>query len=508
MPGAVEPAPSPQSADGPVLGPRAAGALVFVASGSVLVLEIASLRLVAPYLGLTLETNTAVIGFALAAIAAGAWFGGLMADIVTPQRVLGPTMMVGGGLMSLVAPLVRVVGQALEGAGSTALLLLVGAVLFLPAALLSAIPPMVVKVRLASLAETGTVVGRLSGIGTLGAIAATFGTGFFLIAVVPTSVILEGLGVVLVLVGGGLTTRFRSRRAMAASVVVIAAATGFNAVVADPCEVETTYHCASVVTDPSRPTGRILQLDTLRHSYVDLDDPTYLQFGYVKTMASVVDVFRPAGTSVRALHIGGGALTVPRYLAATRPGSQSLVYEIDHGVVDLVIERTGLQLGHGIEVDVDDGRLGLQSQDGAGWDLVVGDAFGGLAVPWHLATREAVRAIHRALTPDGVYVVNVIDSPRGAFVRAEMATIATSFSHVAVVAARSAFLKGGTARANFVVVASDRALPIPQLRDRLATRDSTLELVSDVDQVRGFVGGAKVLTDDFAPVDQILALGG
>jgi hypothetical protein len=89
-----------------------------------------------------------------------------------------------------------------------------------------------------------------------------------------------------------------------------------------------------------------------------------------------------------------------------------------------------------------------------------------------------------------------------------MATIATSFNHVAVVAPRSAFLQGGMARANYVVVASDRALPLTQLRDRLATRDRTLELVSDGGQVRDFVGGAKVLTDDFAPVDQMLALGG
>jgi spermidine synthase len=295
---------------------------------------------------------------------------------------------------------------------------------------------------------------------------------------------------------------------MTASLVAVAAATGFNAAVADPCEVETTYHCASVVTDATRPAGRILQLDTLRHSYVDLDDPTYLQFGYVKAMASVVDVFRPAGTSVRALHIGGGALTMPRYLAATRPGSQSLVYEIDRGVVDLVVKQTGLRLGHGIDVDVDDGRLGLRDQDGAGWDLVVGDAFGGLAVPWHLATREAVRAIQRALTPDGVYVVNVIDSPGGAFIRAEMATIATSFDQVAVVAPQAAFGNGSKARVNYVVIASDLVLPLTQLRDRLATRDRTLELVSGIDQVRAFVGGAKVLTDDFAPVDQMLALGG
>ena len=496
------PGPAPRS-----LGPRAAGALVFVASGSVLVLEITSLRLVAPYLGLTLETNTAVIGFALAAIAAGAWLGGLLADVVPAHRVIGPILMVGGALVAFVAPLVRVVGNALETANSNAVLLLVGAVLFLPAALLSAVPPMVVKLSLATLAQTGTVVGRLSGIGTLGAIAATFGTGFFLISVVPTSVILEGLGALLVLTGGALTVRFRSWRATATGLVAILAATAFDAVVANPCQVETTYHCASVRADPGRPSGRVLQLDTLRHSYVDLDDPAYLQFEYVKAMASVLDVVRPPGAALRALHVGGGALTVPRYLAATRSGSRSLVYEIDPGVVDLVVARTRLDLGHGIDVRVEDGRLGLRAQRAAGWDVVVGDAFGGLAVPWHLATREAVRAVHDALGTGGVYVVNVIDSPKGGFIRAEIATIATTFAQVAVIAPPRALVGDGADRANFVVVASDSALPIAGITDRLAQRDPGLQLVADPARLQDFVADAKVLTDDFAPVDQLLALG-
>ncbi|MDQ4149368.1 MAG: fused MFS/spermidine synthase, partial [Actinomycetota bacterium] len=156
------------------LGPQSSAWLVFFSSGAVLVLEILSLRLVAPYLGLTLETSTAVIGFALAAIAAGAWIGGRAADAVAPQRLLGPTLMIAGVLVLFLGPAVRLTGGRVRGGDATAVLVMAAVAVFAPAALLSAVTPMVVKLRLASLAETGRVVGRLSGIATFGALVATF----------------------------------------------------------------------------------------------------------------------------------------------------------------------------------------------------------------------------------------------------------------------------------------------------------------------------------------------
>ena len=168
----------------PLPGPVAA-AVTFLCSGAVLVLEIVGLRLIAPYVGVTLQTSTAIIGFALAAIALGAWTGGATADRTDPRRLLAPLMVAGGALVVAVLPLVRFTGSLLAGADAGGVLLLAAVAVVVPAALLSAVPPMVVKLQLASLDETGAVVGRLSGIGTLGGIAATFVTGFLLIAVLP-----------------------------------------------------------------------------------------------------------------------------------------------------------------------------------------------------------------------------------------------------------------------------------------------------------------------------------
>ncbi|HVD29042.1 MAG TPA: fused MFS/spermidine synthase [Mycobacteriales bacterium] len=516
--GAARPAPEapetlsrgPSGGPPPALGPRAAAALVFLTSGAVLVLEILTLRLIAPYVGLTLETNTAVIGIALAAIATGAWLGGKAADVVPAERLLGPLVLGGGALVFAVLPLVRWTGEAVRGGDASGVLLIAAVAVFVPAALLSAVAPVVVKVRLATLRETGTVVGRLSGTGTLGAIAATFATGFVLVAMVPTSTILYALGGLLLVVGGVLSVRglgggrlpVAGRRSVAGPLVLALLGAAAGVAAPDPCALETAYHCARVATDPDRATGRVLLLDALRHSYVDLADPTWLEFAYTRGMASAIDVFRPAGAPVRALHLGGGGLTVPRYLAERRPGTRSLVLEIDAGV--LAIDRRTLPDVPGVRTRLGDARVGLADQPAAGQDLVVGDAFGGVAVPWHLATREVLADVRRVLTDDGLYVANVIDHGPLAFARAEVATTAQVFPHVALVATDAALTRRG---GNLVIVASPAPLPLDALRRRLAERSAerepALRMVAGAELV-AFTGDARVLTDDFAPVDQLL----
>jgi MFS family permease len=484
------------------LGPRSGAWLVFFATGSVLVLEILSLRLVAPYLGLTLETSTAVIGFALAAIAVGAWLGGRTADVISPERLLGPTMLVAGVLVLFVGPIVRWTGEQVRGGDVSAVLLMAAVAVFAPAALLSAISPMVVKLRLESLAETGTVVGGLSGVGTLGALVATFGTGFVLVAAMPTSTILLVLGIALVILGVVLAIRLRGMSAALLPLVVAVLGVVASFSIPEPCDVETAYHCARVVPDPIRDTGRTLQLDTLPHSYVDLADPTYLQYSYIRAFASVVDAVRAPGEALSALHLGGGGLTFPRYLAETRPGADSLVLEIDGGVIDLDVAELGLRLGRGIQVDVQDARVGLAAQPARRRDVVVGDAFGGLAVPWHLTTRETVADIRRVLRPDGLYMVNVIDYPPLSFARAKVATVAALFRHVAVVARPSVL--DGQDGGNLVIVGSNRPLPTDAIGAQLQSRAPELDLFFREGQITSFAGGARVLTDDFAPVDQLV----
>ncbi|HYH25622.1 MAG TPA: fused MFS/spermidine synthase [Blastococcus sp.] len=484
---------------------RVAAAITFLCSGAVLVLEIVGLRLIAPYVGVTVQTSTAVIGFALAAIAVGAWVGGATADRTDPRRLLAPLMVAGGALVVAVLPLVRFTGALLTGADAGGVLLLAAVAVVVPAALLSAVPPMVVKLQLSSLAETGAVVGRLSGIGTLGAIAATFATGFVLVAVLPSSVILVATGAVTAVAGLAVAVLLRrvpgAGRVPAGLLVLAVAGGGLAAVAPTPCEEETAYHCARVVADPERESGRVLLLDTLRHSYVDLDDPTHLEFQYVQAMAAVVDAVFPAGEPLSALHVGGGGLTLPRYLGEVRPGTESLVVEVDPGVVAMDREQLGLETSAQLRVRVADGRVALAEEPTGGRDLVVGDAFGGLSVPWQLTTREAVGLVDAALADDGVYALNLIDHPPLSFVRAELATLRSVFGHVLLLA-RAPVLAGEDG-GNLVAVASQRPLPEEAVAEALGRRDLAWQVAGGTALDR-FVGDEDVLTDDFAPVDQLL----
>ncbi|MEU8774515.1 fused MFS/spermidine synthase [Streptomyces sp. NPDC048606] len=488
------------------LGPRTAAALVFGSSAAVLVVEIVALRLLAPYLGLTLETSTMIIGIALTAIAAGSWMGGRIADQVDPRRLIGPALGLSGAVVALTPAVLRTTAE-----WAPALLFLIASLTILvPGALLSAVTPFVTKLRLTSLAETGTVVGRLSGVGTVGAIVGTVLTGFVLISRLPVSGILIGLGSLLVIGSALVAWRTRGGKAgwkgaSALALVVVAGALA-STVAPGACDTETRYHCARVVADPDRDGGRTLLLDGVRHSYVDVEDPTTLEFAYVRAIAAVVDAAFPKDRALAAHHLGGGGLTYPRYLAATRPGTRSVVSEIDSGVVRIDRDRLGLKPGAGIDVRVEDGRLGLRRLDTAGLDLVVGDAFGGVSVPWHLTTAEAMADVRRVLSDDGLYVANLIDHGELAFARAEAATLAETFEHVALVGAPvdigldpSSRPRGG----NLVLLASDRPLDPAATQRELDARGSGWRIATG-DTLTAWIGDGRPLTDDHAPVDQLL----
>ena len=235
--------------------------------------------------------------------------------------------------------------------------------------------------------------------------------------------------------------------------------------------------------------------------YVDLDDPTHLEFAYVRALAAAIDTRWQPSRALTAHHLGGGGLTLPRYLAVQRPGTRSTVSEIDPGVVAIDEERLGLRTGPDLRVRVEDARTGLRAVGDGGLDLVVGDAFGGVSVPWHLTTREALREVHRVLRPGGTYAANLIDNEPLAFARAEVATLRTVFDHLAVAAPPE--VTRGSGGGNLVVLASDSPVDVAAWQAALAARDTDWRVIAG-DELTRWVGDAQVLTDDHAPVDQLL----
>jgi hypothetical protein len=449
--------------------------VVFAASGAVLVLEILGIRLLAPYVGLTLETTTAIIGTVLAGIAAGAALGGRAADRTDPRRLI-PVLLAGGGLLAIATvPLVRGLGTALAGGGDVAAFAITLIALFPAATVLSAVTPAVAKLQLRDLNATGAVVGRLSAWATTGALVGTFATGFVAVS------LREG------------------RRSRGGSVVLCAGALVLGAgtlAAGPPCDAETTYHCAQVLADETHPGGRTLVLDDLLHSYVDVRDPRHLEFDYTRWIGDAIDGIPPGGGPLEAVFVGGGGFTLPRYLAATRPGSRSHVLEVDGPLVDLARERLALRTGPALRVRVGDARVTLRDEPTASADLVVGDAFGGRSVPWHLATEEFAADVRRVLRPDGLYALNVIDHGGLGLIRAEAATLLRVFADVALVAQPGA--DGAPAGGNLVLLASERPLP-----PAVATT-ARGALTFDRAAVERFAAAAASLRDDDAPADQLL----
>lgn len=474
---------------------RLARTLVFFTSASVLVIEVLAVRILAPYVGVSLEVFTAIIGVILAGISAGAWAGGRAADRAHPRRLLGP-LLIAGGISAIASPLiVDLIGPALS---SDPVSIVVASVLgFLaPAALLSAVSPIVVKIRLASLEETGSVVGSFSAIGTAGAIFGTFVTGFFLIAAFPTRPIVIALGATLTV--AGLALSVISRKLVVPVALGLMGLSGLLVLFDGPCDYETTYHCAIVEVDEDRPDGRVLVLDRTRNSYVDLSDPTYLEFRYIRLILDVINTEAPEGP-LNVVSVGGGGFTVPGYLNATRPGTTNMVLEIDRLLVD--IGYTQLALADEIEVIVDDARTSLQQLPDHMADVVIGDAYSGASVPWHLTTVEFMEDVSRVLAADGVYVMNVIDYGQRRFARSSAATIGTVFEHVAVLA--PPLYIDGDGGGNYIIVASHRPIDVAALEEAIVARGGEEIGLSGSDLV-DFVDGAMVLTDDFAPVDQIV----
>jgi SAM-dependent methyltransferase len=470
---------------------RPAIAVVFSTSAAILVVEITAGRLLAPYVGVSLETFTAIIGVILAGIATGAAVGGNLADRMDPRRLLGPSIAVGGALVWVAVPIVRAIGPSSDSAPLD-IVYLATVAFFLPAAALSASTPIVAKLRLASLDETGSVFGGLSAAGTIGGLAGTFLTGFVLVALLGTRTIMFVVGLLLVL-GGVVVDWSLRRRPPAAAAVVVFAAAGLGVYGFPPaCDVETKYACADIRVDEREPSVRSLYLDAAHHARVDLDDPTRLDIRYVRLLADVADAL-PDGP-LDALHIGGGGFTLPTYLREVRPGSRSHVIEIDPGVVDIAEEHLGLRRGPDLTVEVRDARTAIADLPGDAYDLVVGDAFTGMSVPWHLTTVEVAREVARVLRPGGVYAVNVIDGEPNAFVRAELATLREVFAHVAVILPGQ---QPPQQARNQIIVASDRVLAMPDI-------DPADGVWRDEDATGRYAGRARVLTDDHAPVDQLV----
>ncbi|MEU2112619.1 spermidine synthase [Streptomyces sp. NPDC087659] len=265
----------------------------------------------------------------------------------------------------------------------------------------------------------------------------------------------------------------------------------------DPIPVERAVDngTAKLLPDIDRPRAWLLTVEGAPQSYVDLDDPTHLEFEYARRLAHVIDATAEEGTPLDVLHLGGGALTLPRYVAATRPGSRQDVVEADRGLLALVAERLPLPPGSGISVHAADARAWLERAPEDSADVLIADVFGGSRVPAHLTSREYAGAAERALRPGGVYAANLADSAPFDFLRSQLATFAAVFPELALVAEPGVLR--GRRFGNAVLLASHTPIDVAGLARRTAS-DVFPARVEYGDGLRRFIGDARSVSDEDA----------
>jgi spermidine synthase len=526
--------------------------VVFIASFCTLVIELVAGRIMAPYVGVSLYTWTSIIGVILAGISIGAYFGGLIADRYPRQSTLGWLLFLSGVGAFSISPLTNLVGEAhFQTSLMVRILLLTTIIFFAPACILGMISPVVVKLTLNNLSKTGNVVGKIYAFSTLGAILGTFATGFFLVAWMGTRHILITMGIILILSGltfGGFLGRKRGMAFFSILlgiiflVVPLAGFYGYAALRPEEIPMSTSpFHALdraygyafkppvdddtyffkesnfytiklkrSIRGNNGNPLESLV-LDHLVHSYTDLKDPHYLEYEYLRIYEEFVRWQAKKRKSFKALFIGGGGYTIPRYIESKYPTAEMDVVEIDAEITRVVHRYLGVSENSKIRSYNMDGRwFVMNCKEKGSYDFIFGDAFNDLSIPYHLTTKEFAMQLKDLLKPDGLLLANVIDCMRkGRFMPSYIRTLEEVFGkgNVHLIALSSDFETIGIS--THVIVASPKKLEMDDFV-KVVKKEKGEEMTSHVmpeDRLQKYLSERRsiILTDDYVPVDNLIA---
>ena len=489
--------------------------IAFISSFCTLVLELIAGRIMAPYIGVSLYTWTSVIGVVLAGMSAGNFFGGAIADRYASRRTLG-LIFAAGALASLAILVItdRINGVTFGLSFLPRIVFSIALIFFVPSFILGMVSPFVVKLALADLQRSGHTVGTIYAASTIGSLVGTFVTGFWLISWLGTRTIVWLVAGTLLATGlliGALPLGRKSRAVAAVTgvVLLIGLRTATKGRFEAPCDIESNYYCIRILeTFANGHPARMLMLDRLIHSYVVPDDPTALDYGYEHAYSNLTQAHAMGTPQIDTLFLGGGGYSFPRYVEAAYPNSTVDVIEIDPAVIRVAYERLGLPPTSRIRSFNDDARMFLlQWKDPKRYDVIYGDAFNDLSIPFHLTTVEFNRIVASRLKPNGIYLSNIIDKfDGGEFLKAETNALRAVFPHVYVFGRGVAFRPFD--RNTYVVMAS--ALPLDREKfDTVTAVDDDVSRTTMLpeEKLKAYLasGRAITLTDDFVPVDQLLA---
>ena len=511
---------------GQIWGPLLA---VFMANACLMAIEVVAGRLASRFYGQSIYSWTTVIGVILTGMTLGSYVGGRVADRIRVDRLLSK-LFVGSSVLCMAIPLGT---NLVVNAAPVRMLywpyqtvVYVVMVYVLPSVLLGATAPVLARMALFRGRGEGRIVGLVYAWGSAGSIAGTFLAGFYLISAFGTMRTLALVALVLALIAVVYESRLMFSHiwaaccgllvlgALAPSLPVVGGAsralllelvTPPNAVFAD----ESQYSFIAVTTEDDNPNIRQLAMDQLVHSKADLDNPLDLKYEYMHVYEAVVETAFKPGETISALNLGGGGYVFPRYIELTRPGSYVEVAEIDPQVTEAAYQAFGLPRDTSIKAFnmdarnrvADLARMKRQGKQIQSFDCIFGDSFSAYNVPYHLTTKEFNDQLRDLMTDRGIYAMNVIDvMDSGKFLGAVVKTCRETFPYVYVFDTYGRPDK----RETYVVVNSMKPLEAENIPAKVKEKHDYKGRLLD-QQLEPLVAAAPVLTDDFAPVENMLA---
>ncbi len=516
---------------------RIAYLVVFLASFAGMTLELTASRVLAQFLGVSLFTWTGIIGVMLAGTALGNLTGGWIADrvnrpgsTVAPRWALATVLIFSAAFMGILMITLEVIKQRApfnEYGPISQVLAWSFSLFFAPMYLLGMISPQVIRLAVPDVAHVGRVAGRVYAWSTTGAIFGTFAAGYLLLSSLGMYKTLLAMSLILILTSLLVARVWDNNTLLYLFSIVLGGVTGgfiLNMRPNDPDGdlinlTETNYYTIQVTWErvaKRDPQGRVavdekgrelhvrsgrlqLTLDHLVHSTVDPDDAGYLHYPHEYVQMEFLRGARglPGNEKPRVLVIGGGGYTFPRYAMKMLPETRMDVVEIDPGVTKVAREHLGLRDYEGLEIIHMDGRQFLAEKVPAGtYDLVIQDAVNDLSVPSHLLTKEYNDAVKKAMKPNGVYLLTVIDAIEyGKLWKAAMHTLQKTYppENVCMLKPRVENDDGISGRRVWVIYASEKPLDLDYLKLAVTDQLSYLEPISQIVATLGTSSGFVVL---------------
>lgn len=491
-------------------------AAIFLSSASVMVLEIAAARLLAPYVGMSVYTWTCIIATILAGMSLGHWFGGRLSESEPPALKRRLALLFGAAALSvIVVPFaLRLTAPKLLVDGAPFLMsisVLTALLFFLPSVLIACVAPMITKMAIDDDPDArGRILGRMYALGALGSILGTVAAGFVFIswvgaagAILSVAAALAAMGFAFAAAARHKTTTIGVSALLVLAIAIVAIGRGAFASV---CLTESRYYCIRIVaySDPDARDARLMVLDHMGHGINERGAPALLHSSYVDLTHTIVQRRFGDKADLRSYFIGGGAYTLPRAWATWFPNGRHVVAEIDPAVTRAAAEHMWFEPHSSVRVVHEDARRHLQRQPAADkYDVIVGDAFHDISAPSHLVTAEFARVVSARLSPHGLYILTIVDKRQEpAFLLSQVRTLSEAFSAVDVWSDAVQATSGN--RLTYLVVASSEPIPVSALTSAQFPNRGWFRRRLDNIAGRLSPGDVPIMTDDFAPVDRLL----